>query len=192
MSLVFAWLNEQLHIKRNQSKTVKNKINNNSKKTHFRPRSWIWFWTAWQIPQWIVFQVRVLWRNSSVQLGDNFAFVKRPDVILPAIVQDTLPHYEAIRGQGSSGRPGGSAEERSFCRHNRSSCKAFGKSVATKEHSGLSQGPGLVSDGSHGHGEGGSWDMKGKGICFGLQMSQNTGIDPWRLVRKGRKNFLQR
>lgn len=38
-------------------------------------------------------------------------------------------------------------------------------------------------------GRGSSKDMKGRGICFGLQMSQNTGIEPRQCVRKGRKNI---
>lgn len=68
---------------------------------------------------------------------------KEHDVMASAIVRATLPLCEPIWDQGSSRRLKASAKEPSLCGHNRSSCKAFGKSVTTKEHSGLIQEPAL-------------------------------------------------
>lgn len=95
------------------------------------------------------------------------------------IVRATLPLYVPIWGQDNSRRPKESAKEPSLCGHNRSSCKAFGKSVTTKEHSGLSQAPALCPLPHTPMGGGDGDGSERERNMFGLQISQNIGYDPW-------------
>lgn len=102
---------------------------------------------------------------------------KKHDVMASAIVGATLPLCEPVWEQGSSRRPKESAEEPSLCGHNRSSCKAFGKSVTTKEHSQLSQTPALCPPP---HTPMGRWGRrrpwKGKGICLGCKLAKTLAV----------------
>lgn len=74
----------------------------------------------------------------------------------------------------------------SLCCHNRSSCKAFGKSVTTKEHSGLSQA--LVSPASNSNEEVGTKiAMKEKGICLVCKLAKTLAVTHGWGVRKRRQ-----
>ena len=115
--------------------------------------------------------------NSIIYLHKAFHPHKKHDVMASAIVRTTLPLCEPIWGQGNSRRPKESAKEPSLCAHNRSSCKAFGKRVTTKELSGAQSSTGLVSPASHTDGEVGTdTTVKGKGICLGCKLAKTLAV----------------
>lgn len=101
---------------------------------------------------------------------------QKHDVMASAIVRATLPFYEPIWDQGNSRRLKESAKEPSLCGHNRSSCKAFGKSVTTKEHSGLSQAPALCP-----------LAVKGKGICLACKLAKTLAMTLGGVWEKGER-----
>lgn len=123
-------------------------------------------------------------QNPTTYLHKDFAHIR--SMTLLAIVRATLPHYD----QGNSRRPKGSAKEPSFCGHNRSSCKAFGKSVTTKEHSGLSQALALCPPA---HTPMGRWRQrrpwKGKEYVLGCKWVKTLAMTLGGVWEKGEKKL---
>lgn len=123
--------------------------------------------------------------NPITYLAWGFDQNAEHDVMASAIVRATLPLYEPIWGRGDSRRLKESAKEPSLWGHNRSSCKAFGKSVTTKEHSGLSQAPALCP---LPHTPMRRWGteiaVKGRGICLGCKLATTLAVTRGGGVRK--------
>lgn len=120
-------------------------------------------------------------RNPSIHLHKDSACIRSMMSWRGPLFGPHSLFYEPVWDQGNSRRPKESAKEPSLCGHNRSSCKAFGKSVTTKEHSGLSQTPALCPPPrrlTHQLGGGDGDGRERKRNMFGLQISQNIGYDP--------------
>lgn len=104
-----------------------------------------------------------------------------------SIVWATLPLYEPIWEQASSRRPKEWAEEPSLWGHNRSSCKAFGKSVTTKEHSGIIQVPAWCPLPPTPMEVETETPVKGIGICLGCKLAKTLALTlggVWEKVEK--------